>query len=328
MPRLIALSLLFFVNLNLGVAEELVGHWEGSIVMRGVSWPVEMDFENNNSEVAAKLSIRSMGMVANPVEIANPSTDAPTFSFPFGIGEFELNPGHGLILSHRKLKSGRRITLLLERIENYEPPYQMEDVTIPNGEEPLKGTMYVPNDNTQPTAGVVILHGSGPGGRDSWEYRSWADYYARLGIATLIYDKRAYDEVYPDLSVLADDAKAVLTYFQNRPGIQNNAVGFSGGSQAAWLATSVASQPESKVAFIIMSGWPAVTPGEQELQSKENKLRAAGLTSSELRDALAYLNLYFYVAQTGQLWDELSTAAKTAATTNWSELVPIPNHKT
>lgn len=321
--RFFCLMTLFLINLTHdGMAQDLAGHWKGSVILKGTAWPIEVDFERNEAKTA-QLSIPTMGMIDHSIALDR-SSKKRSVELPFGIGEFELNPNDGLIVSHRKLSNVGRITLLLEQIENYQRPYVQKDVTIPNGNTSLNGTMYVPKNRQAPVPGVIILHGSGTSGRNSWEYRSWADFFARRGIASLVYDKRSFEETYPDLETLADDAKSVLTYFQKQPEIKDQEVGFFGGSQAAWLATSVASQDTSNVAFIIMSGWPAVTPAEQEMQSIESQLQAADLTGDEYGDAASYLRLYFYVASTLNMWDELKGAAESATQEKWGKLVPIP----
>ena len=320
---LFLVALIDFGLVPIAKADDLRGYWDGSVVMRGISWPIQMRVDDNDAKTAL-LSIRSMGMIDKPVKIKMSPKNIPTLPFPFGIGDFELNPDGDLIISHRKLQSGRRITLLVERLENYESPYLKKEVHFQNGDIKLSGTTYIPKNITTPMSGVVILHGSGPAGRSSWEYRSWADFFARRGMVSLVYDKRAFGDSYPDLNELAADARAALRFTQELPETNNDSVGFFGGSQAAWLATSVASKPDANVAFIVMSGWPAVSPIQQELQSIESNLQNANLPMSEFNDAVAYLSLYGYVARTSQSWNELELASRSAATTDWSGLVPLP----
>jgi uncharacterized protein len=307
--------------------QSLDGHWEGGIMLRGVSWPLEMDFDSRNTDSPCTLTIRSMGFVGKRVEVNERSKDSASVNFPFGLGQYNLEPEKGLVVSHFELDGGRRISLILEKIDDYKLPYQSQEVSIKSGDQDLKGTLFLPNQRKDPLPGVVILHGSASRGRDSIEYRSWADFYTRKGIATLVYDKRNYDDNYPDLSELAADAKSVLTFMQERPEIDNSAVGFAGGSQAAWLASSVVSQPNTRVAFVIMSGWPSVTPAEQESKAIEMELANANLSATELKEAKAYISLYFYCASTGQLWDQLKNAAENAKNTKWGDRVPIPNEK-
>ena len=307
-------------------SQGLGGSWDGSIVMRGESWPIELNFENGDPKLA-HLSIPSMGMIDNPIRLEKSSRNKTSISLPFGLGDFELDPDGDLLVSHRKLANGRRITLLVEKVPNNVRPYLQNEVSIPNGNVTLKGTTYIPRNAKSPSPGVVILHGSGPSGRTSWEYRSWADFFARRGIATLIYDKRPFKEEYPDLQLLAADAKAAIDYFQAHPKTQAQSIGFFGGSQAAWLASEVASRADSNVAFIVMSGWPAVSPIEQERQSIESRLDAANLANDEFNRASAYLRLYCYVASTPKAWHVLESASKVAAKENWAKLVPIPKEK-
>jgi pimeloyl-ACP methyl ester carboxylesterase len=74
-------------------------------------------------------------------------------------------------------------------------PYQTQEVTLPNGEYKIAGTLTTPPDSLNKNIVVVLASGSGPQNRDGellGHKPFWviADYLARNGISTLRFDDR------------------------------------------------------------------------------------------------------------------------------------------
>jgi alpha-beta hydrolase superfamily lysophospholipase len=94
-----------------------------------------------------------------------------------------------------------------------------------------------------PHAAVVFIHGSGKQTRNL----ELAQRLARAGIAALVYDKRGAGESggeyegnqsvsEQNISLLADDAVAALNALAAHPSLENVPLGFTGISQAGWIA--------------------------------------------------------------------------------------------
>jgi alpha-beta hydrolase superfamily lysophospholipase len=66
-------------------------------------------------------------------------------------------------------------------------PYKEEDVTFQSGGFALTGTLRLPLTKGRHSA-IFLLQGSGDADREAESF--YADYFARNGIATLVYDKR------------------------------------------------------------------------------------------------------------------------------------------
>jgi uncharacterized protein len=117
----------------------------------------------------------------------------------------------------------------------------------------------------------VLLHGSGLALRDS--LRPHAEAFARLGIATLIYDKRTegYSQLERSYALLADDAVAAVSALREDPGIETSAVGLWGLSEGGWVAP-IAASGSADVAFVVTVGASGVPPLQQTGWAIENNL--------------------------------------------------------
>lgn len=125
-------------------------------------------------------------------------------------------------------------------------PVQEQQVTFADGTVTLAGTLLVPATKG-PHPAIILLHGSGPLTRSS--FGPYPHFFASLGLAVLIYDKRGTGDssgtradasrpaalaqsptwFYPD--GLADDARAALRYLRSRNDIDSRQIGLWGSSE-------------------------------------------------------------------------------------------------
>jgi hypothetical protein len=109
--------------------------------------------------------------------------------------------------------------------EKRDERYTREEVSFTSGNVKLAGTLFVPLKKGAHPA-IVFFHGSGPQTRESY-LRYFADFYARRGFATLIYDKRgtgrSTGEIWyrtgDNFDNLVADALAGLQFLLKRNGI-------------------------------------------------------------------------------------------------------------
>jgi dienelactone hydrolase len=156
--------------------------------------------------------------------------------------------------------------------------YDEEAVTYSGGDVRLAATLTLPAGGG-PHPAVVLVHGSGPGPRES--YAVEADRFAREGIAVLAFDKRGSgssggDWRQADFDVLAGDVLAGVRFLRQDKRIRPDKVGLFGVSQAGWIIPLAASQ-SSEVAFIVPVSGGAVMPAEQELWRQRQNLEFLGV---------------------------------------------------
>lgn len=300
-------------------AQGAVGHWQGELTFRGDVWPIRLDVSALADTTTATLDLPELGMAWQPLP-ASARGDTLTVELPFGLGSLSALADADALFGWRATTSGDTLRLSASRHSPLE--VVREDVTFSSGPATLHGVLMRPAGEG-PFPGVVLVHGSAPQGRQSWGYRSAADFFVRHGVAVLYYDKRGVGEStgpwmttsFADLTELAADVLAGAALLGTRPEIDARQVGVYGGSQALWVGARAAGGGD--LAFMIMRGAPAVTPEEQELQRVRHSLAWAG--DSIVRAALEHTLLYFAVVRTGEDWDALARSVERVRSEDWGE---------
>lgn len=141
-------------------------------------------------------------------------------------------------------------------------PYIVENVTFPNGDITLAGTLTRP-EGSGPFPVVVLVTGSGPQDRDETlmghkPFLVLSDYLTRRGIAVLRYDDRGThgsggNYATSDVYDFATDAAAAIEYLCSR-GMER--VGIAGHSEGGMIAMILAA--EGKPDFIVTMAGPGV----------------------------------------------------------------------
>lgn len=151
----------------------------------------------------------------------------------------------------------------------------------------LAGTLYLP-EGLGPFPTIVFTHGSERGSRKNRGYMQWARIARDRGFAGLIFDKRGvgdsegtYVEA-PDLQVPAQDVLAWVDLLKARSDLQADAIGVLGWSQGGWTGPLAASQSPD-LAFVVSISGPGVSPLEQNIYDKTNRLRGRGLSRSQMK---------------------------------------------
>lgn len=184
--------------------------------------------------------------------------------------------------------------------------FNERDVSFHNGSVELQGTLMTPAVSGRHPA-VVFLHGSGPSTRAG--ARPYAQEFAKLGIASLFFDKRGCGSsggswVTSSLDDLAGDALAAVRYLEVEDDIDSTRIGLWGVSQAGWVATWAASRSPDVTFMILISGGGA-SPRESELFSYEKEFEKAGLAGAEKSAAQGLVDEYFGYLATGEGRDAL-----------------------
>jgi alpha-beta hydrolase superfamily lysophospholipase len=141
----------------------------------------------------------------------------------------------------------------------------------------LKGTLSVPLGVEARRPAIILLHGSGPNGRDEpvsgdlvskfsppvKAFRELADFFARQGLVVLRWDKRV-PQFYPDFdrtklrafrwTDLETDGRDALAFLATRPEVDPGALVVAGHSEGGQLAPYVADGDPRVVAVIMLAG--------------------------------------------------------------------------
>lgn len=300
------------------------GVWKGALEVDGSAWPIRLIVGEGG---ASLLEIERLGMFRVPTDLGcDPDC---VLDLPFGLGPFTLQPdGEGRLRSDSLVGGWLQVGLRLERTGD-EPGYTAEDVAFESSDGVrLSGTVFAPRAEGGARAGVVVVDGSAIASRDKWESRRWVRTLLDAGAAVLVYDRRGAgrsqdgaDE--PGFASLSDDALSALRTLGERTGRDGVRLGLMGCSQGAWVAARAANESDM-VSFLILTGVPGVTPGEQQRQHVEAAMRAADRDEDEIDAALAYTDLYFRVVGREVPFAELEPRAEAAGEAPWGEFVDQP----
>lgn len=157
--------------------------------------------------------------------------------------------------------------------QNARESVRVEEIEFESHSTKLAGSIVFPANKT-PKAAMVFVHGSGKQSRNL----ALAEQFAREGIVSLVYDKRGagksggeYEQDHnvgeKNISLLADDAAAALKVLASHPELQGIPAGFTGISQAGWIAPLAAERtPAAK--FLVMWSGPVCKVSEEDIFSK------------------------------------------------------------
>lgn len=168
----------------------------------------------------------------------------------------------------------------------------------------LAGTLYTPG-GAGPYVTLLLVHGSERGGRHQPGYQRWATTLVASGFACLVVDKRGvgasggeYVEA-PRIDAAAGDVLAWLKVLSGQKAVRQDAIGLLGWSQAGWVAPLAASDSPN-VAFLVLISGPGVSPLEQNIYDKTNRVLSPELTdeqAAETRTAVRTVMTYLVTGE-------------------------------
>ena len=173
----------------------------------------------------------------------------------------------------------------------------------------LMGTLALPSKGEGPFPAALFLHGSGPVDRDGNAaglemdaYRQLAHALARVGIASLRFDKRGVGESEGDSNLatrtdLLSDARAAFEGLQSQPEVDPTRCFLIGHSEGAYLAPILAVEDQTVAGIVLLAGAARSLDLITRWQV-ETLLRQQGLEGDVLEAALAQQDQYTAFVET------------------------------
>lgn len=184
-----------------------------------------------------------------------------------------------------------------------------DEVQFSNGNVRLAGTLISPLSSAKHPA-IVLVHASGAEDR---EYLlPFAHFLIRRGVAVLGFDKRGVGASTGDWRTasfddLAGDVVAALEFLKTRSDIDRTHIGMLGWSQAGWVMPLAAVRAKD-IAFLISISGAGIPAAETTIDQSRNEMTASGMKAETVNQIVDLIELQYRFAQTGQGWEEYSSA--------------------
>ncbi len=327
-PFLAFLFALFLPWASCGQAKP-IGFWQGNLVYENRAWDIGLLVESNTK---AKIHSNASWRAAAAAENFSVINGSITFDIPIQVGSFK-----GTLLNNQEIEgavtiTGKDLSVPLTLSKGNLPKVRMQEVTLKNEEVHIAATLVLPETKGKhPTA--VIIHGGGNSSRESLPYYFWADYLARNGIASLIYDKRGNGESTGDWKKVgfeerADDVIEALKWLANHDEVDNTQLGLLSISQGTWVAGIVA-QSYPDLAYLVNIVGPLVSPLEADTYALKYRLRNAGWPLKDINQRTHLWHLvtnYIRAPQVQSQWDSVQLAIAESSSARWFSKSPYqPN---
>jgi outer membrane protein assembly factor BamB/pimeloyl-ACP methyl ester carboxylesterase len=300
------------------VQEVVIGHWEGSCSYQSETKGFTLDVKDAGGRLQFFWSIYQTGIVSQKIEKAGYDTITNQIVLD-GFLLLDVSPNNK---NEIRCKLARHTFLSEFRLNRTEPKarnFETEDIGFNNGDVKLAGTLYKPKGD-RPHPAIIFLHGSGPATR--WEWAPYfAEKFAELGFASLIFDKRGCGEstgiwYASSLDDLSMDAVKALDYLKTRDDIEKDKIGMWGFSNSGWVVAN-ALNFNNDISFIICVSGGGQTPREIERYGYQNALDQGKLTEAEKKEAMALVEQYLNYLADGQNRESLVQNIDNAKNTAW-----------
>jgi len=152
------------------------------------------------------------------------------------------------------------------KLTNFTGEFTSEEVSFPNGENTLAGTLTLPKTDKKTSPAIIIISGSGGQDRDGSQlfnlYKQIAESFSKTGVAVLRVDDRGIGKSTIDMKKAAEtsyqdlisDSRAAFDYLMTRKEIEKTKIGFLGHSEGAETALTIASEDKRVAAIVLMAG--------------------------------------------------------------------------
>lgn len=298
--------------------EPLVGHWQGECKFGNTSIEFAIDFIKEDRGYTATYSSDDQRALHIPFQNVQVSGDSVHFELRGDIDSWIFN---GKLNNERisgLIRKGTRSEWFSVSKKELSPVnYASSEIEFNNDTVKLSGTLRLPDSKIKVPA-IVFMHGSGAEQRFASAYM--ADFFAKRGIATLIFDKRGTGKskgnwLKSSFEDLANDAIAGVKYLQSNPLILPHQIGIYGHSQGGSICPMVLNRyPE--ISFGISSASAGVSMVESDWYEVQNRFKNY-VSGTSYENAMKVMKRYLQFASTGTGYDELITEANKFKSEQW-----------
>ena len=227
--------------------------------------------------------------------------------------------GHvsGPLITGTITKRNQKADFALVKQKNIPLNYTRDEITFFNDTVKLSGSLYLPTSSKKIPA-IIVLHGSGSEPRFASAY--FADYFAKLGIAVLIYDKRGVGKSTGNWQTstfedLTNDAIAGINFLEKNKQIDARKIGVYGHSQGGSICPMLLTMYPA-LSFGISAASAGVSMRESDWYEVKNRFKRY-VSGKDYDYAMQVMDKYLHYASTGKEYNALIAAAKEYENKEW-----------
>ncbi|HWD40111.1 MAG TPA: CocE/NonD family hydrolase, partial [Fimbriimonas sp.] len=300
------------------------GSWIGTIDRNGKSWPVRVSIKGSTADV----DLPALDMLALQFQVSADEGHVllSRTGMTGALTRFDGLVNHGV---YEGAWSGLGVDARFRLTKTVEiPPFFREkQVAFRNGAVTLRGSVILPLQGRKPFPAMVWVHSSGVETRDSAR-SSWAIPLSRLGIASLVYDKRGTGQSTGDwtnagLHDLAGDGLAGLALLKKRKDIDPKRIGAGGLSQGGWIAPLMASESRG-VKFVVVMSASGIDAADQSVFDVANRMRALGFSAADIKAASDIRIELYKAAKQNRSFSGIDAKLAEAAKKPWFPASSLP----
>lgn len=300
--------------------QNLEGNWVGKCSTDSFSLSFKIHFEKNDKSYKATFGSNEQRALDIPLQKVTYDSiqhlvtfalngDADSWSFEGKIS--------GSVLGGTITKGAQKANFSLHKQKDAPIPYNKQEVTFINDTVKLSGSLYMPKSLKKVPA-IIFIHGSGSEPRFASAY--FADYFARRGIAVLIYDKRGVGKSSGNWKIssfhdLAKDAIAGIKLLEGNSKIDAKQIGVYGHSQGGSICPMLLTM-YPKISFGISSASAGVSMEESDWYEVQNRFKKY-VSGNDYNNAMTVMDKYLKFASTGEGYEELVSESKKYETEQW-----------